>query len=101
MKRARRIAWQTITYPLTPVVVVLGVLAGCAGAEPLPPPAPAAPQVQLVPQLGTEGRTGETFCLAPAGSGLRVFVSYDGHGRRIFSVTDVTDLSGASPYRCP
>lgn len=86
--------------------VVLGTLLGiaaCGGAEPVPPAAPGAPQLQEVPQLvgvGT-GRAAETFCLAPPGSGLRAFASFDGHGREIFSIVDVHDLPPASPYRCP
>lgn len=91
-------------------VALLGALAlgatcaaGCSGSKPEPPAAPAAPQVQEVPQLanGDGSLAPVTFCLAPAGSGLRDFVSFDGHGRRIHAIVDVSSLPERSPYRCP
>lgn len=84
-------------------VVLAALLGGCAEPESVPPVAPAAPQVQEVPQLrpGDGTRGAETFCLVPAGSGMRVFVSFDGHGRRIFDVENVATLPEGSPYRCP
>jgi hypothetical protein len=84
--------------PFAVGAAVLLALAGCGGEA--PPIQPQAPQVQEVPGMSSADFTPvETYCLAP---GLRVFVSKDGHGRRIFDVENMTGYPvNAGPYGCP
>lgn len=98
-----------MTDQTRPVALACGLIltvamfaAGCASGEPLPPASPGAPTLQPVPQMSDAwSATVATYCLAPPGSGLRVFVSRDGHGRAISAPVDVSRLPERSPYRCP
>ena len=75
----------------------LGAVLVACGSD-TPPIQPAAPQVQQVPGMASSDmQPAETYCLA---QGLRVFVSTDGHGRRIFSVVNVINLPPFNAYRC-
>ena len=84
-------------------LVAVWTLAACAGgSSPPPPPIVPGPQLQPVPQLSdAQSQTPETLCLGPPGSGLRVFLSRDGHDRQIVAAVNVIGLPPENPWSCP